>query len=375
MERMRIGIDAKWYFTGPVSTQVVLQNLLPELFALCPEHEWVVFLDKKDKHLGFPYQEKNIYIRYVWADNNMLSNLFIVPATFSRAGVEVMLFQTFPSFRRKVPSISFIHDVLFRGFPQFFTWKERLYFVPLEWLTRHRTDRLIATTGFVAEDLLKYNYTRSRSRIDIVPLGVSPKFKPLSQHPEALVARVKEKFALPAQYILYVGRLNVRKNIENLLKALPLLHNTGIPLVIIGKNDWKAPDLEKILSLPEISRRILMPGDMTDEELTVVYAMAKVFCFPSFAEGFGLPPLEAMASGVPVVVADATALPQVCGDAAIYIDPARPASIAHALDELLTDEELYNRKRKSGLERASQFTWEKTARAVLQSIANATKNQ
>jgi glycosyltransferase involved in cell wall biosynthesis len=374
MEGMRIGIDAKWYFTGPVSTRVVLQNLLPELFALYPEHRWVLFLDKKDRSRPLPFTDGNIEIHYVWAENNMLSNVFIVPRVLRRLKVDVMVFQTFPSLRRPVPSVAFIHDVLFRSFPQFFSWKERLYFVPLAWLTRNRADRLVATTEFVAGELVKYRYSRSREQIDIVPLAVSKKFRPRALQDAGLLSAVKQKFGLPDRYLLYVGRLNVRKNIENLLRALPLLADEEIKLVIIGKEDWKAPDLRELLSLATISQRILLAGAMTDEELTATYSLASIFCFPSFAEGFGLPPLEAMATGIPVIVSDTTALPEVCGDAAVYIEPGSPESIARALNELLADTGLYHRKSKMGLARAEQYTWQGTARALIDSIANTAKN-
>lgn len=373
--RMRIGIDAKWYFTGPVSTRVVLQNLLPELFALYPEHDWIVFLDKKDKSLGFPIQTGNVKLQYIWAGNNMLSNVFLLSRKLNRLNLDVMLFQTFPSLRRKVPAISFIHDVLFRDFPQFFTWKERLYFLPLPWLTRNRSDRLIATTNFVSEDLLKYHYTRNKSKIDLVPLGVRNNFKPLEYQNRDLLLRVKEKYKLPDRFLLYVGRLNVRKNIEALLKAIPLLKDTRISLVIIGKEDWKAPDLARLLFLPAIRKRVILTGAMTDEELMATYALAEIFCFPSFAEGFGLPPLEAMASGVPALVSGSTALPEVCGNAAVYINPAEPASIASAADALLTDPDLYRRQQERGLERAKEFTWTRSAHAVMESINNASKKQ
>ncbi|HEX3934173.1 MAG TPA: glycosyltransferase family 1 protein [Puia sp.] len=371
---MRIGIDAKWLFTGPVSTRVVLQNLLPELFALHPEHQWVLFLDKKDRGRPLLFTDGNIEIHYVWADNNMLSNLFTVPRLLRRLKVDVMVFQTFPSLRHPVPSVAFIHDVLFRSFPQFFSWKERLYFIPLAWLTRTRADRLVATTEFVADELIRYRYTRSRTKIDIVPLAVSKTFRPGALQDAGLLSAVRQKFGLPDRYLLYVGRLNVRKNIENLLRALPLLEDKQIPLVIIGKEDWKAPDLRELLSLPAISQRILLAGTMTDEELTATYSQAKIFCFPSFAEGFGLPPLEAMAAGIPVVVSDTTSLPEVCGDAAVYIEPGSPESIARALNELLADTGLYDQKSKMGLARARQYTWQGTARALMNSIANAAKN-
>jgi len=371
---MRIGIDAKWYFTGPVSTRVVLQNLLPELFSLYPENEYILFLDKRDRHRVLPFSGKNIQTRYIWADNNLLSNLLLVSPWVRKLNVDVTVYQTFPSLRRRGPALVFIHDVLFRRFPQFFGWKERLYFLPLPWLTRNRADRLVATTEFVATELLNYDYAREQSRIDLVPLAVCKNYRPANQHPPDQLEAVSRKFRLPGQFVLYVGRLNVRKNIENLLKALPLLKDRESKLVIVGKEDWKAPDLRQLVNTPGIRERIIMTGEMSDEELSATYSLARIFCFPSFAEGFGLPPLEAMASGVPVIVAKTTSLPEVCGDAAVYIDPGQPESIARAIDELLSDADLYARKKTAGLDRAGTFTWAATANALMQSITHTVKN-
>jgi glycosyltransferase involved in cell wall biosynthesis len=372
---MRIGIDAKWFFTGPVSTRVVLQNLLPELFALFPEHEWIVFLDKKDKQIQFPIKSDNIELQYLWADNNMISNVFLLSGLLKSLRLDVMVYQTFPSLKHVVPSISFMHDVLFRQFAQFFTWKERLYFSPLSWLTRNRSDRLIATTEFVSNDLLRYNYTTGKSNIDIVPLAVSGVYKPVQYHDPEKLSMVKEKYKLPDQFILYVGRLNVRKNIENLLKAVLLIRDRQIKLVIIGKEDWKTPDLKEMLHSPALKKRIIMAGAMENNELILIYSMAKIFCFPSFAEGFGLPPLEAMASGVPVIVSETTALPEVCGNAALYIDPNNPAHIALAINTLLSDPVLYEAQKIKGIQKAKQMTWTHSARAFMNSISNAANIQ
>lgn len=364
---MRIGIDAKSYFQGPVSTQIVLRNIIPQLFKLFPQQEWIVFLDKKDKHLPFPFEGANITLQYVWADNNLLSNLFILPQYIKKLSVRTTLFQMFPSFNNKLTSMAFVHDVLFREFPQFFTWKERLYFFPMMWLTR-RAARIVATTSYVADDLVKLGYVQNRSHIDIVPLGVSAEFKPAEQHNSNWLKQVSEKFALPSRFVLFVGRLNVRKNIENLLRALPLLYNPTIAVVIVGKEDWKSPNLQSLLLDPQIKRRIIFTGGVTNEELSAIYALAKIFCFPSYAEGFGLPPLEAMASGVPVVVSDRTALPEVCGDAAVYINPEEPQSIADGINLLLTDENIYTLKRNAGLKRARLFSWKNSATQLMESI-------
>jgi glycosyltransferase involved in cell wall biosynthesis len=367
---MRIGIDAKWFFTGPVSSRVVLQNLLPELFRLFPEHEWIIFLDKKDRQLTFPIHSPRIEIHYVWADINMLSNLFLLSGKLKSLKVEVMVYQTFPSWRRAVPALSFIHDVLYHQFPEFFTWKEKLYFFPLSWLSRHRSDRLIATTEYVSSELLKYNYASRKSLIDIVPLAVNQSYQPQRNHDPARLSALREKYQLPDKFLLFVGRLNVRKNIENLLKALPLLHDRKISLVIVGQADWKTPDLDNILCNQDIRNRTHLAGAMSDEELILTYSLASIFCYPSFAEGFGLPPLEAMASGIPVIVSDTTALPEVCGNAAVFIHPHQPDSIAEAINELLENESLYADKKNQGLQRARQFTWEKSAEALMQSILN-----
>ena len=367
---MRIGIDAKWFFTGPVSSRVVLQNLLPELFRLFPAHEWVVFLDKKDRQLAFPIHSSQIEIYYVWADINMLSNLFLLSGQLKSQKVDVMVYQTFPSWHRTVPALSFIHDVLYHQFPEFFTWKEKLYFFPLSWLSRHRSDRLIATTQYVSNELLKYHYAASKSSIDIVPLAVNQAYQPRTNHDPARLMAVREKYQLPDRFLLFVGRLNVRKNIENLLKALPLLHEKEISLVIVGQADRKTPHLDNNLTNQDIRNRTHLAGAMSDEELVLTYSLASIFCFPSFAEGFGLPPLEAMASGIPVIVSDTTALAEVCGNAAVFINPHQPSSIAGAINGLLENESLYADKKNQGLQRAREFTWEKSAHALMQSILN-----
>lgn len=364
---MKIGIDAKSFFNGPVSTRIVLKNLLPELFRLYPDFEWVIFLDEKDRGKGLPFGGSNIRVVYVWAGMNQLSNLFVLPRYCKAMGLDLVVYQTFPALTTGTASIAFIHDVLFRDFPQYFTWRERLYFKTQPFLTR-RAVRVTATTEFVAKDLVRYGYVKDASRIDLVPLGVSPAFKPLQKWDQDLIKKVRSRMGLPGRFLLFVGRLNVRKNLENLLKALPLIGDQSIPLVVVGKADWKAPNIEALLATGGIGNRVIMAGSIGDEELLAVYAMATIFCFPSFAEGFGLPPLEAMASGVPVVVADRTALPEVCGEAGVFADPSEPPSIAHAIDSLLNNAAYYDQKRASGIERARVYTWAVTATALMNSI-------
>jgi glycosyltransferase involved in cell wall biosynthesis len=369
---MKIGVDAKWYFSGPPSTRTMLQNLLPCLFKFYPQHEWIIFLDRKDKRLGFPFQQPNITVQYVWAGINMLSNLFTLPYHNRKHNPDIMIFQTFPAFRPKGISIAFIHDVLFINYPQYFTWKEKLYFLPLRWLTPV-AKRIVVTSEFVAKELVRYNYRKHYNEIDIVPLGISADFKPAEDLDPCLLQKVKEKFNLPDSFILFVGRLNARKNIESLLKAIPLLRDNRIIVVIVGGPDGKTTRIGKILSDTGLQNRVLLTGSVTSTELPAIYAMATLFCFPSFAEGFGLPPLEAMAAGVPAVVSHTTSLPEVCGDAPVYINSNSPENIAYALNHLLENPIIYQQKRTAGFEQARKYNWNKTAHLLMQSITNSIK--
>ncbi|MER3498946.1 MAG: hypothetical protein C4308_10100 [Chitinophagaceae bacterium] len=362
---MRIGIDAKSFFSGPVSTTVILQNLLPKLFSLYPQVQWIIFLDRKDKDKLFPFRQPNILIEYVWADINLISNLFFLQPGIRNHKIDIMLYQTFPRSTADVKSVAFVHDVLFKEYPHFFTLPEKLYFLPLKWLLP-KADRIITTTRFVANDLVKWNYS-TLDKIDLAPLGVSPVFKPAQLHDAKFLQQVKQKFHLPDEYLFFAGRLNKRKNIEAIFNSLPLINNKNIQLVIAGSKHGRNAHF-KMLKSAAFSKRILFTGNVTNEELSALYALSKIFCFPSHAEGFGLPPLEAMASGVPAITSNTTALPEVFGEAAIYVSPGHPAEIAAAINHLLGDKLYYELKKHQALQKASEYNWEKTAENVMHSL-------
>ncbi|HET9826366.1 MAG TPA: hypothetical protein VFP87_13595, partial [Chitinophagaceae bacterium] len=143
---MKIGIDAKWLFRGQISGKVFTENLLPELLALGPDIEWHIFLDKKDKNFAVPFGREKVNVHYVWARFNMLSNLFVLPNYAKALALDAVLFQTFSPHSKSFKSIVFIHDVLFKNYPQYFTWKERLYFKPLKW-TIPLADKIITSTN------------------------------------------------------------------------------------------------------------------------------------------------------------------------------------------------------------------------------------
>jgi glycosyltransferase involved in cell wall biosynthesis len=364
---MKIGIDAKWLFRGQISGRVFIQNVLPELFKLHPEIEWHIFLDKKDKHFPVPFPKGTAGVHYVWARFNMLSNLFVLPNYAKQLNLDAVLFQTFSPKGKTFKSIVFIHDVLFKNYPEHFTWKERLYFKPLK-STILLADRIVTTTDFVRKELQRLHFAKALQHVDVVPLGVKSIFRSESLQGKEFLKTVKQKFNLPDEYILFVGRLNARKNIQGVISALSFLNDKSISVVIAGDRSWKKAPIGHLTSDKMTRQRVIFTGSVTDEELGALYRMAKIFCFPSFAEGFGLPPLEAMASGVPAVVSNNTAMPEVCGNAALFIDPHDPRTIAEKINDLLQNDGLYKQKVTEGLQWSSQYSWRRTAEGIMKSI-------
>ena len=371
---MKIGVDAKWLFNGHISGKLFVQNMLPELIALHPEIDWHVFLNKNTRELEHPFKGENVHVHYVWAGFNMLSNLFVLPKYARRLNLDAVLFQTFSPKSKSFKSVAFIHDVLFRSYPQYFSWLERLYFIPLKWTAR-RADRIITTTQFVKQELVTLKYS-TNDAIDLAPSGVTPIFQPQWQLSSRVQEHVREKFNLPEQYVLFVGRFNERKNIAGIIRALPLLDET-ISLVIVGEQDWKLPSMKNLSRHKNVKSRVHFIGAVTDNELACIYASAKLFCFPSFAEGFGLPPLEAMAAGIPVIVSNTTAMPEVCSDVPLFVDPHNARDIADKINYLLKNRHVREEKIQQGLRWSSQYTWKRTAEGIMKSIFAAietTKN-
>lgn len=359
---MKIGIDAKWFYDGPPSGRVVVRNLIKHLVDLSPEDDFYIFLDKSAQGKEFPYLRPNVHLVYVWAGNNLLSNVFVVPFRSFKLHLDAFVLQNFSpvffNFKRYV----LIFDVIFRSHPEFFSLPERIYFWPIKYLAFF-ANRLCTISETEKRRMVEFGY-RKPPLVDVMYLGVDEMFKPRESHDADSVQRVAEKYGLPTKFILYVGRLNIRKNISNLLRALPNMRNDAVPLVIVGAHDWKTTDLESLIDELKIGDRVIFTGHVSDDDLPRIISLATVFCFVSYAEAFGLPALEAMASGVPVVTSDRTCLPEICADAAVYADPDSPREIAEKIDQLLDDEKLWQEKRRLGITRARKFTWRVTANTL-----------
>jgi glycosyltransferase involved in cell wall biosynthesis len=205
----------------------------------------------------------------------------------------------------------------------------------------------------------------SPARLSIIPDGVARRFHPLPL--EKAKNHVASRFGLRTAYLLYVGALTRRKNLERALEAFSLITKQmpAVRFVLAGSRTWQGTPVEAIAVRLGIEDRVVQTGPLADADLPPLYRGAVLFVFPSLYEGFGLPPLEAMACGTPVVCSNAASLPEVVGDAALMVDPTDVGGMAEAMRRVLADAELADDLRQRGLARAAQFTWERTARETV----------
>jgi glycosyltransferase involved in cell wall biosynthesis len=373
-KKIKLGIDAKWFFEGPPSGRVVVRNLVNEMIKNNDNRfELYLLLTRKAKKQAEAYFPAEVHLVFLPGVSNLLSNMFILPFVAWQYGIEVMLFQNFGSvWPKKLYKIAYIHDVLFLDYPQYYSKTELLYFKNMKRLAASANK--IITISASERERLTVNKVADKDDIEVVYHGINSNFKTTCCYPEGYIDQALKQYHLPQKFLLYVGRVNIRKNLLNLIKALPLINDREIKLVIVGERLTIDTELNEYIKTNGLTNRILFTGHVPEDDLYLIYARATVFCFPSYAEGFGLPPLEAMQCGIPVVVSNRTAMPEVCGSAAVYIDPDSETDIAKQINALLSDTELYNHKAEAGIEHAKQFTWDRSARQILTLIDNAYAN-
>lgn len=232
--------------------------------------------------------------------------------------------------------------------------------------TMENADKIIAISECLKRDVIKYLKV-PKEKIKVVYNGKDKRFKPLNQKE---ITDVKQKYSLDFSFILYVGVLQTRKNISNIVKAYYKLKKDKMKhkLILAGGIGQKHKDKEIFKTVRQLGlqKEVIFTGYIPDGDLPSLYNAADLFVFPSIYEAFGLPPLEAMACGIPVITSDRGAFPEVVGDAGIMVDPYDVDGLAKAMQEVLTNDNLKQNMVKKGLKRAEMFSWEKCAKEVLE---------
>jgi len=261
-------------------------------------------------------------------------------------------------------SIVTVHDLSFIRVPECAHPGLRRYLEDAVPRSVRRADLVLADSRNTKSDLIEL-LNVPVDKVRVVYAGVEPRFHPLGSD---VLEGARARYGLPEHFILTVGTLQPRKNYVRLMDAFALLcRATSCPhrLMIVGGEGWMYERIYQRAEQPDITNRVIFKGFVEDEALPVLYNLADLFVFPSLYEGFGLPPLEAMACGTPVIASDVSSLPEVVGEAALLVDPLDVEAIAEAMRAGLFDQGLRDKMIGKGLERARQFTWARAAQSLL----------
>lgn len=373
--KMRIGIEGRVLASrgGGIGRYAV--NLVRGLLKLSVEEyhdvEFVIFTAPQTDRGLLNGVQANFCDRFRGVKSTMLRSglLLSIGTVFDHIDLFHGLDQaSFPFWGKRSKHVVTLHDVIACVFPHLFPWKLRLVLQAAFATIRRQVDLVIVPSESAKEDVAQYLGVE-RQRIVIIPHGVEDRFRPIGDPARSAV--VRQKYGLPHEYILFVGVLEPRKNIPFLMQGFSRLLaekvGYGLTLVIAGGNGWGLVEIHKAVQSLGLQEHVVFPGFIDEEDLPDLYRGARLFVYPSLYEGFGLPILEAMACGVPVITSNTSSMPEVAGDAALLIDPLDVEGLASAMASVLIDKELKETLQQKGMARASQFSWETTARKTLES--------
>lgn len=273
------------------------------------------------------------------------------------------------------PVVLTIHDLTFLRFPERFNRIKQRYLATLTRYSARRARRILADSAATRDDVVAA-FGIPPDRIDVVYSACDPDFRPVDRANTEEMAALEEfrrRHNLPERIILYLATLEPRKNVDRLVHAYARLVKRGIPhaLVLAGGKGWGYEKIFRAIEEHGLQDRVILPGYVSRDEQPRWYTAADLFVYPSQYEGFGLPPLEAMACGVPVVTSNSSSLPEVVGSAGITVNVDDVEALAEAMSTVLTDGAEAARLSRLGVQRAATFTWEAAAGACVAAYRRA----
>jgi len=360
---VRIGIDTRKLHDFGIGTYI--RNLLRQLARLDTRSEFVLLCrpDDVDTLTATGPNFRPVALR---AGNYTVSEQVALPVALKRAGVTL-----FHAPHYVLPplvacrSVVTIHDCIHLMFPQYLPNRLAPYYArTFIGLAARRADRVLTVSESSKRDILRF-VDIPPERIDVIYNAYDDRFSRAPREED--VERVRERYQLHGEFVLYAGNVKPHKNVERLIDAFHHVRHRGLDhlkLVVIGDELTKYAALRRAVHRHNLHKYVRFLGYLPEDTLAVMYRLAAVFVFPSLYEGFGLPPLEAMASGTPVVTSNVSSLPEVAGDAAVLVNPLESEAIADGIERVLTDRMLNADLRRRGLARARQFSWEASVKRV-----------
>lgn len=375
LQKMRIAVNTIFLQNGQLegyghSAHEILSRMVKQH----PEHEFIFLFDRAYDQkfvyaenitpLVVPPQARHPLAFKYWYD-------VAAPMALRRKKADVWLQPFgFASLTTAIPQVLLVHDLAFRHYPQFLPWYHRHYYqlFTAAFLKKART--VVAVSDFTRSDILE-KYPVSAEKIKVVKGAARNIFTPISWQEKE---EVKQTYSDGTEYFLFTGGIHPRKNLLNLLKAFSLFkkwQRSNMKLLVVGRLAWSYDDVLEKLKTYKYRNDVVLLDYQPDEQLARITAAAYALVYPSYFEGFGLPLLEAMQSGVPIITSNTSSMPEVGDNAALYADPTDPDAIAKHMLHIYRDESLRSRLVEAGKEQAARFSWDDAAEQLWQELGLA----
>jgi len=347
---------------------------LKRITASHPEHHFIFIFDRPFNQeyifaenitpvvIGPPTRHPVLW--YLWFE-------YQIPRVLKKYNADLFLSPDgFLSLQTKVPQLAVIHDINFVHRPADLPWLKAKYY-NYYFKKFAKVAKRIATVSFYSKEDITRSFKVDYDKIDVVYDGINQIFKPTSEEEQAAV---REKYTSGNPYFLFVGALHPRKNVSGLLRAFDAFKSVNgnkTKLVIVGGEMHKTGEIFETYDNMRFKNDVVFTGRVSTSELHQIFGAAMTLTFVPFFEGFGIPVVEAMSSGVPVICSNTTSIPEVGGSAVLYADPCKIEQITQAMIKIAEDAELRKELIEKGFEQKKKFSWEETARLLWMSAERA----
>lgn len=349
---MRVGIDIQTTLGNKTGFGFYVKNLVTNLKKLDHKNQYCLFEPDFEKDLSTPQ-------RFIWDQWGVYQKA-------KNAKIDILHQPCFSAplmYSGKI--VITIHDLIALLYGSDITFFSRMYFGYWMPFTYSKASKIIAISEHTKNDIVKL-LRIPEEKIKVIYLAADKEIYS-NKFPKLEIDRVKKKYQIKKRYLLHIGTLNPRKNLEFLIKVFSevVKHFNDLQLVITGKFGWYYEGLFKLTKELNLEDKVIFTGYLDDKDKPILYQGSEIFVFPSLYEGFGLPPLEAMISGIPVIAANTSSIPEVVGNSGILLSPTDQLAWVRSIKQLLYDNKLQQKLSQKGLQQANRFSWEICARETI----------
>lgn len=364
---MHIAIDAHSVGTGLGGNESYATHLIEALAEIDGVNSYTLYVTRREAVERFTNRWPNFQVRATLPHTPFIRIPLTLGAELRKNPVDVLHVQFTAPPLAPCPVVVSIHDLSFEHLPETFKWRSRTQLRLTVRRSARQAAQVLALSEYARSDIIN-TYGISPDKVTAIPLAAPAHFAPVTDDRE--FQRVRQTYGIQSDYILSVGSIQPRKNLNRLIAAYSSLRRARpegkLPqIVLVGKCAWLYDETLRVIKELGLSNSVVLTGYVPETDLPALYSGALCFVYPSYFEGFGLPPLEAMKCGTPVIVGNKTSLPEVVGEAGVLVDPFDVDDIASAIASVIGDSNFRSQLRAKGLERSRLFDWRETARQTL----------